>query len=107
VRTLSPAGRRWAAEFERRTGTRPCCFATHTAQAVQLALDAVAGSDGSRAEVLTRLRRASVRGGLLGDFRFDRFGDTTQARIAIYRIAAGRLGYVRSVDVPPALLTRR
>jgi branched-chain amino acid transport system substrate-binding protein len=107
VRTLSPAGQRWAAEFERRTGTRPCCFATHTAQAVQLALDAVAGSDGSRAQVLAGLRRASVRDGLLGDFRFDRFGDTTQSRIAIYRIAAGRLRYLRSIDVPQGLLTRR
>ena len=107
VRTLPPAGRRWAAAFERRTGTRPCCFATHTAQAVQLVLDALAGSDGSRAQVLTNLRRASVHDGLLGDFRFDRFGDTTQSRIAIYRITAGRLRYVQSVDVPQALLTRR
>lgn len=107
VRTLSPAGRRWAADFERRTGTRPCCFATHTAQAVQLVLDAVAGSDGSRGQVLANLRRANVRGGLLGDFHFDRFGDTTQSRIAIYRIVAGRLGYVRSIDVPQRLLTRR
>src|SRR3954454_8309402 len=107
VRTLPPEGQRWAAAFERRTGTRPCCFATHTGQATQLVLDAIAGSDGSRADVLARLRRTDVRGGLLGDFRFDRFGDTTQNRIALYRIAAGRLRYVGSIDVPPALLTRR
>ena len=36
--------------------------------------------------MLLHIRRAVVSGGLLGDFRFDRFGDTTQTRIAIYRI---------------------
>jgi ABC-type branched-subunit amino acid transport system substrate-binding protein len=106
VRTLPPSGRRWAAAFERRTGSRPCCFATHTGQAMQLVLDAIAASDGSRADVLDRLRHTDVRDGLLGDFRFDRFGDTTRSTIALYRIAAGQLRYLRSIDVPPRLLSR-
>ena len=107
VRTLAPAGRRWAAEFERATGTRPCCYATYTAQAMQIVLDAIARSDATRRGVLEQLQRTAVHDGLLGDFRFDRYGDTTQTRIAIYRIAAGRAHYVSSVDVPAELLTRR
>jgi branched-chain amino acid transport system substrate-binding protein len=107
IRTLTPNGRRWAAQFERRTGTRPCCFATHTAQAVLVALDALAHSDGSRAQVLANVLGADVHDGILGDFHFDRFGDTSQARIALYGIVAGGLRYIRSVDVPSELLTRR
>jgi hypothetical protein len=73
---------------------------------MQLVLDAIAASDGGREDVLDRLRRSDVRDGLLGDFRFDRFGDTTRSTIALYRIAAGQLRYLRSIDVPARLLTR-
>jgi branched-chain amino acid transport system substrate-binding protein len=107
VRTLPSAGRRWAADFELRTGARPCCFATQTGQAAEIVLDAIARSRGSRREVLENLRRTTVRGGLLGDFRFDRYGDTTQTTIAIYHIADGQLWYSRSIEVPARLLTRR
>ena len=58
-------------------------------------------------EMLENLRRTTVRGGLLGDFRFDRYGDTTQTTIAIYHIADGQLWYSRSIEVPARLLTRR
>jgi branched-chain amino acid transport system substrate-binding protein len=107
VRTLPSAGRRWAAEFELRTGARPCCFATQSGQAAQIVLDAIARSHGTRREVLENLRRTTVRGGLLGDFRFDRYGDTTQTTIAIYHIAEGQLWYSRSIEIPARLLTRR
>jgi len=70
-------------------------------------LDAIAGSDGTRAGVLTNLRRANVRGGLVGDFRFDRFGDSTLTTIATYRIRGGRLRNEQTLEVPRDLLTRR
>ena len=107
VRALPVEGRLWAAEFDRRWGARPCCYAVHAGQAMQLVLDAIAASDGTRAEVLRNLRRANVQGGLVGDFRFDGFGDTTLTTISVYVIRDGRLRYLQTLDVPRTLLTRK
>ena len=51
-------------------------------------LAAIAGSDGTRASVLARLRASTVRDGILGSFRFDRNGDMTPAGVAILRFTA-------------------
>jgi branched-chain amino acid transport system substrate-binding protein len=107
IRALPPAGRQWAQAFERRYRSRPCCFSVHTAQATQLVLDAIGASDGSRTDVVEKLRSSRVRGGLLGDFSIDRFGDTTLTGIALYGIEGGRLRYRGSVEVPRELLTRK
>lgn len=107
VRALPEQGRRWAAQFRRRWGAQPCCYAVHAGQVMQLVLNAIAASDGTRADVLENLRRAKVEDGLVGDFRFDPFGDTTLTTVATYVIRDGRLRYLRTLDVPRALLTRR
>ena len=88
-------------------GAPPCCYAVHAGQVMTTVLDAIANSDGTRADVLRNLQRTTTLGGLVGDFRFDRFGDTTQTTIAIYRIRGGRLRYEQMLQVPRALLTRR
>ena len=106
IRALPPPGRRWAAEFRKRWGASPCCYAVHAGQVMNLVLDAIASSDGSRADVLRNLQGTSVRGGLVGDFRFDRC-DTTLTTVATYRIRGGRLHYEQTLEVPRALLTRR
>jgi branched-chain amino acid transport system substrate-binding protein len=106
-RELPARGRAWARVFEHRYGARPCCYAVHAGQVTELALDAIAGADGRRDRVVERLLAADVRGGLVGDFRFDRHGDSTLRTISAYRIRGGRLRYERSIEVPQRLLTRR
>ena len=49
-------------------------------------LQAIARSDGTRASVLRELRATEVKDGILGDFRFDRYGDITPAKITIFRV---------------------
>jgi ABC-type branched-subunit amino acid transport system substrate-binding protein len=107
VSALPSAGRRWAAEFERRWGAKPCCYAVHAGQAMQIVMDAIAHSDGTRAQVLEALKRTQVRGGLVGDFRFDRYGDPTLTTIAVHRIRGGKLSFERTIEIPRELLTRR
>jgi branched-chain amino acid transport system substrate-binding protein len=104
---LPPAGRQFAAEFEKRFGARPCCFSVHTAQTAHMMLDAIAGSGGSRAEVLERLSEAHVEDGYIGDFELDRYGDTTLNTIAVYRIEDGRLRFQTAITPPAELLARR
>jgi hypothetical protein len=61
-----------------------------TAQATELALGAIARSDGTRASVLKRLRASRVRDGILGSFRFDRFGDPDPETMAVFRLTRRR-----------------
>ena len=70
-------------------------------------LDAIAASDGSRAGVLRNLFRTRVRGGLLGDFAIDRYGDTTLTDIAVYRVHGARLRLATMIRPSADLLDRR
>lgn len=104
---LPPAGREFADRFEERFLSRPRAFSVHTAQAAQILLDAIADSGGSRAEVTKQVFRARIEDGLLGDFEFDRFGDTTLNAIAVYRIEEGRLRFTTAISDPAQRLARR
>jgi branched-chain amino acid transport system substrate-binding protein len=104
---LPPAGREFATEFEQRFGARPCCFSVHTAQTTHMMLDAIADSDGSRAQVLENLFDARVEDGYVGDFEIDQYGDSTLSTIAVYRIEDGRLRFQTAITPPAELLARR
>ena len=85
---LPPAGRKFLEELERSgKGERGEDFtAAYGAQAAEILLDAIARSDGTRASVSRELLRTRVKDGILGDIRFDRFGDPVEAPVTIYRI---------------------
>ncbi|MGH2798417.1 MAG: hypothetical protein ACRDNL_10320 [Spirillospora sp.] len=70
-------------------------------------LDAIADSNGTRAEVLENLFDARVEGGYVGDFEIDRYGDTTLNTIAVYRIEDGRLRFETAITPPADLLARK
>jgi YVTN family beta-propeller protein len=57
-----------------------------TMRAVQVVLDAIARSDGTRASVLEELGATRAKGGVFGSFRFDRFGDIAPSAVAIHRV---------------------
>jgi branched-chain amino acid transport system substrate-binding protein len=104
---LPPAGRAYVEEFEQRFSARPCCFAVHLAQVTHMVLDAIADSDGSRAQVLGNLFEARVEDGLVGDFDIDGYGDTTLTTIGVYQIQGGRLRFKTAISPPAELLARR
>lgn len=67
-------------------------YVPEAAQAAEVALTAIARSDGTRASVLRQLRTLKIENGILGNFRFDRNGDITPGAVAIYRVTGGRGG---------------
>jgi DNA-binding SARP family transcriptional activator/ABC-type branched-subunit amino acid transport system substrate-binding protein len=85
---LPPAGREFLEALERSgKGERGEDFtAAYGAQAAEILLDAIARSDGTRASVSRELLRTRVEDGILGDIRFDRYGDPVEAPVTIYRI---------------------
>ena len=83
------------------------------AQAAELVLRAIAGSDGTRASVLARLRASKVTHGILGTFHFDSNGDMTPGWVTIVRLTRADKGIaswlqgavlVRVVRLPPSIM---
>jgi DNA-binding SARP family transcriptional activator/ABC-type branched-subunit amino acid transport system substrate-binding protein len=87
---LPPAGRRFARAFARAIGTRPEAFSIAAAQAADVMIGAIARSDGTRASVAQHLLHDPVASGVLGRFRFDRNGDTSNAVVSVFRITRGQ-----------------
>lgn len=104
---LPATGRAFADRFEERYLSRPHSFSMHTAQAAHVLLDAIADSDGSRADVTERVLRTRVEDGLLGDFEFDRYGDTTLNPVAVYRIEEGRMRLKTVISTAAERIARR
>ena len=88
---LPAQGREFLAELKAH-GDKPGpnFSAAYAAQAAEILLDAIARSDGTRASVTRELLRTQVDNGILGDIRFDRYGDLTEGPVTIFRVAGGR-----------------
>jgi ABC-type branched-subunit amino acid transport system substrate-binding protein/streptogramin lyase len=113
ARELTPAARELARELGIPSNEPIGPLVLEAAQAADVVLDAIGRSDGTRASVLEQLRATNVKDGILGSFRFDRYGDITPAEIPLLRItrstkASQRLGIEgavvdRMVSVPASL----
>ena len=84
---LPPAGKEIVREVG--TGPPPTLGSPYAAAATELLLDAIAASDGSRAEVVRELRQARVTSGPVGPMRFDRHGDPVPRHVDLYRMRDG------------------
>jgi ABC-type branched-subunit amino acid transport system substrate-binding protein/DNA-binding beta-propeller fold protein YncE len=80
---LSATGRQFAEDLG---GASNEAWTLEAAQAMEVVLDAIARSDGTRASVLEAMRATKVKGGILGTFGFDENGDITPADMPIIRI---------------------
>jgi branched-chain amino acid transport system substrate-binding protein len=84
---LPPAGKQFVEELEAHGGEPgPDFTAVYGAQAAEILLDAIARSDGTRTSVTRELFRTRVEDGLLGEIRFDRYGDLVEGPVTIYRL---------------------
>jgi DNA-binding SARP family transcriptional activator/ABC-type branched-subunit amino acid transport system substrate-binding protein/DNA-binding beta-propeller fold protein YncE len=102
---LPPAGLQFLEELKASGGKPgPDLSAVYGAQAAEILLDAIARSDGTRASVAQELFRTRVEDGLLGDIRFDRYGDLVEGPVTIYRITRKGpvVDRVITVTAPPA-----
>jgi ABC-type branched-subunit amino acid transport system substrate-binding protein len=84
---LPPSGAEFVEAFASgRRGKATGPYTVEAAQAAEVALDAIARSDGTRTSVLREVRTMEVGDGILGSFRFDGNGDIAPAPVAIYRV---------------------
>ena len=105
VNALGPAGKRLVREF---AATQPQGTSLQgvpeTIQAVEVLLQAIARSDGTRRSVLEQLRRTRVEDGVLGSFSFDAQGDRSPRVITVERVERGRAAFDRLIAVPSTLV---
>jgi branched-chain amino acid transport system substrate-binding protein len=92
------------AAFSKKFGGEPTRYAVDAAQAIDVLLDAIAHSDGSRGSVTSNLFATRVSNGILGSFWITPTGDTTLNAIAINRIIGGKVTPFTTIVVPDALV---
>jgi DNA-binding SARP family transcriptional activator/ABC-type branched-subunit amino acid transport system substrate-binding protein/DNA-binding beta-propeller fold protein YncE len=94
---LGPEGRNFVSEFAALVPDRPVRRdSVHAAAAAAALLDAIARSDGTRADVTRRLLAIRSRRGILAPFRLDARGDIVPSSITIVRARRG--GGAATVD---------
>jgi DNA-binding SARP family transcriptional activator/ABC-type branched-subunit amino acid transport system substrate-binding protein len=87
---LPVEGRRFARTFsETLAGQTLEPSAIYAAQAMEVVLDAIRRSDGTRASVLKELFATRIRNGFLGTVSFDRNGDIETSPVTILRVEPG------------------
>jgi branched-chain amino acid transport system substrate-binding protein len=75
---LGPTGQKFIAQFRKYAkikGNMPP-YSIYQAQAAQVMLAAIAGSNGTRKSVVKQLFKTNVKNGIMGTFHFDKNGDT-------------------------------
>jgi len=100
------AGAEFAKAFKPRLGGKAIDpYAIYGAQAAQVMLDAIAASDGTRADVLAKMFEAKVTDGYLGSFEINETGDPSGAEGAvvgftIYK-ATDKLETIKTISPKP------
>jgi hypothetical protein len=100
------AGAEFAEAFKPRLGGKDIDpYAIYGAQAAQIMLDAIAASDGSRADVIAKMFEASVTDGFLGTFEINETGDPSGAEGAVVGFtiyeATDKLETVKTISPKP------
>ena len=96
---LSGRGADFVEAYTRLHG-EPRTYTVAAGEAAGVVLDAIARSDGTREAVARAVLATRFYDGLLGQWSFDRFGDTTLRRVAVLAVRGGRFRFERDLDVP-------
>ena len=88
---LPAAGKAFVKAFSRTIkGAAPDPYAVYAAQAAQVMIQAIAQSNGTRADVAAQLFKVNVTGGILGHVSFNKNGDVTADPVTIYTVKGGK-----------------
>jgi branched-chain amino acid transport system substrate-binding protein len=100
---LTGVGATFVKSFGKQIGTTPNPYAAYGAQAMDVALSAVAKGGGQRAATTKAVFGLTVTNGILGTFTINAQGDTSLTPITIYKEAGKNLNPVKTL-VPSASL---
>jgi branched-chain amino acid transport system substrate-binding protein len=93
---LGPTGKKFIADFSKflklKTGELPPPYSVYQAQGVQVMLEAIKRSNGTRASVTSQLFKTKVVNGIMGTFHFDKNGDTVPTKAISFDQLRGDTG---------------
>jgi branched-chain amino acid transport system substrate-binding protein len=100
---LKGAGKAFVSGFTKAVGS-PDPYSVYAAQSAQVLVDAIARSNGTRADVAKQLFKTKVTNGILGSFTINSNGDTSSNPVTIYKIAGGKSTTLRVITPPVSLV---
>jgi branched-chain amino acid transport system substrate-binding protein len=101
--SLKGEGATFVKDFGNQIGETPNPYSQYAAQAMEVMLDAIAKSDGSRAAVAKALFGLKVTNGIIGTFTINNEGDTSLTPITIYQQKGTSLNPLKTIVPPPNL----
>jgi branched-chain amino acid transport system substrate-binding protein len=101
---LKGEGKTFVDDFGAQIGATPNPYSQYGAQAMDVMLDAIEKSDGTRGSVAKNLFGLKVTDGIIGTFTINAKGDTSLNPITIYQQKAGKLNPLKTI-VPAKSLT--
>jgi branched-chain amino acid transport system substrate-binding protein len=106
---LTGKGADFIKAFGDQIGKKPNPYSAYAAQSMQVILDAIEKSDGTRSRVTDNLLKTDVTDGILGTFSINENGDTTRNPVTVYQqVGSGKSGTGKTfkVEVPSASLVK-
>ncbi len=101
---LQSNGKAFVNDFTQKFGAAPDPYAVYAAQATEVLLNAIAASDGTRADVAKQLLNTKVKNGILGSFTINKNGDTTSNPVTIYQVKGGKQTTYKVITPPTSLV---
>jgi branched-chain amino acid transport system substrate-binding protein len=102
-KALTGAGADFVKSFGKQIGTTPNPYSAYGAQAMDVALQAIAKGGGQRAATTKQVFGITITNGILGNFTINSTGDTNALAITIYKEAGKNLNPVKTL-VPQSTL---
>ncbi len=101
---LKGAGKTFVGAFTKAVGV-PDPYSVYAAQATEVMVQAIAQSNGTRADVTKQLFKINLKNSILGNVSFNSNGDVTSNPVTIYKVS-GNSAPTLKVIVPPKSLVK-
>jgi branched-chain amino acid transport system substrate-binding protein len=103
-KALTGAGAEFVKSFGKQIGTTPNPYSAYGAQAMDVALQAIAKGGGQRAATTKQVFGITITNGILGNFTINSTGDTNNLAITIYKQAGKNLNPVKTLTPQSTLI---
>jgi branched-chain amino acid transport system substrate-binding protein len=104
---LGPTGKKFVEDFgATQAGGQVDPYSAYAAQSAEVLLTAIENSDGTRADVATKLFDTNVTDGILGNFQINENGDTNSNPVTMYLIKGGKQTTYKVITPPQELVKK-
>jgi branched-chain amino acid transport system substrate-binding protein len=104
---LGPTGQKFVKDFgATQPGGQVDPYSSYAAQATDVLLTAIDKSDGTRADVASKLFDTKVTDGILGNFQINQDGDTNANPVTMYLIKGGKQTTYKVITPPQDLVKK-